>query len=233
MTRWILTCEHGGHRVPAAYARLFADAGQVLVSHRGWDPGALCAFRRIAARLADASWYSEVTRLLVDLNRSEGHPRLFSEYTRGLPPSAREEILERHYRPWRRRAEACIARWRTAGEEVVHVSVHSFTPALDGRSRNADVGLLYDPSRAAERVLCEAWRHALRELDPGLRVRLNYPYRGTADGFTRFLRGRFDQGYAGIELELNQALVGRRCIELADLAGTALLRVAGGGSVAG
>lgn len=94
-----------------------------------------------------------------------------------------------------------------AGARVIHVSAHSFTPILDGQARTADIGLLYDPSRAFESRVCRSWRDRLATAAPHLRVRRNYPYRGTADGFTTYLRTRFPMDrYAGIELEVNQRL---------------------------
>jgi hypothetical protein len=72
-------------------------------------------------------------------------------------------------------------------------------------ARTADVGLLFDPRRPLEARLCGAWREALQALEPGLRVRRNYPYRGSADGLTTWLRGRFPaRQYLGIEVEVNQ-----------------------------
>jgi predicted N-formylglutamate amidohydrolase len=91
-----------------------------------------------------------------------------------------------------------------AKQDVVHVSVHSFTPELDGDVRNADIGLLYDPKRKHEKAFCERWRTELLRRAPGLRVRMNYPYTGTSDGFTTALRRIFPKGYCGIELEVNQ-----------------------------
>jgi predicted N-formylglutamate amidohydrolase len=77
---------------------------------------------------------------------------------------------------------------------------------LDGRTRAVDVGLLFDPRRAAEAALARAWRDALATGGPPLRVRFNRPYRGTADGLTTTLRRQFADGaYLGLELEVNQA----------------------------
>jgi predicted N-formylglutamate amidohydrolase len=93
---------------------------------------------------------------------------------------------------------------------VLHISVHSFAPELDGKQRTADIGLLYDPDRGAERRFSRHWRQALKAVAPNLRVRLNYPYRGSADGHTTALRRRFTEAqYLGIELEVNQNLVVR------------------------
>jgi len=92
-----------------------------------------------------------------------------------------------------------------AGHRVIHVSSHSFTPVLDGVVRDADVGLLYDPARKAEAAFVLRWKTALESHAPDWRIRRNYPYTGTNDGLTTYLRTRFpDHLYAGIELEINQ-----------------------------
>lgn len=205
-TALLLTCEHGGNRVPPAFRALFAGHRTLLASHRGHDLGALSCARALAAMLRAPLIHAEVTRLLVDLNRSPQHPALFSEISRTLPPEARTDVLVHHYFPHRRRVEGWIAARIRAGRPVLHVAVHSFTPVLAGKVRNTELGLLYDPHRSWEARLCRHWRNALREAAPHLRVRRNYPYRGISDGFTRHLRTLFPaRSYAGIELEINQA----------------------------
>jgi hypothetical protein len=41
MDTFIITCEHGGNRVPAPHRASFRDQRELPDSHRGWDPGAL------------------------------------------------------------------------------------------------------------------------------------------------------------------------------------------------
>ncbi len=92
-----------------------------------------------------------------------------------------------------------------SGRRVVHFSMHTFTPVLDGIERQADVGLLYDPRRAGEVALCAALRRALLGRRSDLIVRMNYPYQGKADGFTTALRKNWRAvAYVGIEIEVNQ-----------------------------
>ncbi|HUL82366.1 MAG TPA: N-formylglutamate amidohydrolase, partial [Gammaproteobacteria bacterium] len=63
--------------------------------------------------------------------------------------------------------------------------------------------------RKREAALCRRWAEILKRLDPSLRVRFNYPYSGMADGLTTALRKRHAEArYLGVELEINQALVG-------------------------
>jgi predicted N-formylglutamate amidohydrolase len=203
-TRLVLTSEHGTAAVPARYAELFRGADELLSSHRAVDLGSAELTACLARRTGVRPHRARVTRLLVDCNRSPGHPGLYSEFSRALPAAERARLLERYYRPYREAVEADVARGIEAGQTVLHVSVHSFARVLDGQERNADVGLLYDPGRERERALCRRWQ-SLLQTEPGLRVRRNYPYRGVADGLVTWLRRRFPAGrYVGIELEVCQ-----------------------------
>ena len=218
-TRWLFTCEHGGHEIPPELQHAFDDAAEELASHRGWDSGALQAFEALAAAHADAAFCATTSRLLVDLNRSLHHPQVFSHRVRALSRSARAAIAARWWQPWRESVVATIEKWLAEGALVQHISVHSFTPVLGVEVRNADIGLLYDPARTGETRFCRAWQDRLRAR--GWRVRRNYPYRGAADGHTTALRKRFGPGYLGVELELNQALFPQReAALLADLVAT-------------
>jgi len=245
--------------------------------------------RRFARTLNAPLFFSTTSRLLVELNRSVHHPALFSIATKDCPPDVRDSILERYYWPYRKSVEEAIRKQVVQGKCVLHLSVHSFTPVLDGVVRQADVGFLYDPKRSVERQFAERWReyvrvvpnkvmsesrankfahgtrtgesrankfahatrtklvqgtrtgkaranklaHATRtklvqgtrttlplasqtrcygltvpEVMERLRVRRNYPYRGSADGFTTYLRTCFPPfRYLGIELEVNQRFV--------------------------
>jgi predicted N-formylglutamate amidohydrolase len=207
-TRLIVTCEHGGNEIPAPFRPLFRGHRALLASHRGFDAGALRMAQDLAAAFGAPLAASTVSRLLVDLNRSIVCPELLSEITRATSDRTRREILERHYWPYRRKVEAHISRMVLRGDRVVHISAHSFTPALCGRVRRADVGLLYDPRRRSEAALCARWQRLLAMASSRLVVRRNYPYRGDSDGFTTYLRTQFGpEQYAGIEIEINQKWV--------------------------
>jgi predicted N-formylglutamate amidohydrolase len=203
--RILLTCEHGGHRVPAAWRGLFAGRQALLRSHRGWDPGALAVARSLARSLGAPLVAATTTRLLVDPNRSEANPAVFSAFTRGLDRESRRMLLARHHRPHWERVRAAIAA-HPGG--TLHLAVHSFTPALRGERRDFALGLLYDPKRRRERELAIAWQNELAaELGRGA-VRRNAPYRGDSDGLTTALRREHsERRYLGVELELSQALL--------------------------
>ena len=211
---FLITCEHGGNRIPAPYRSLFHGYHALLDTHRGYDLGALVMARALARAFRARLVTSTISRLLVDLNRSIGHPQLFSAATRRAPAKLRAKIVEQHYRPYRVQVERLVRQSVSRGLRVIHISSHSFTPKLDGKVRRADVGLLYDPGRRGEAELCARWKGSLAAFAPELRVRRNYPYAGKGDGLTTYLRQRFPRGaYVGIELEVNQRIVltaGRR-----------------------
>ena len=206
----LITCEHGGNRVPAAYRALFEPHGEVLATHRGWDPGALTLAREMAAAFGAPLFASTTTRLLIDMNRSIGTRQLYSEFTRTLSAAARREIVAGHYRPHLDGVEAWVRATLREGRKVVHIASHSFTPEIDGQVRSADIGLLYDPGRRGEVGFSTLWIDALHRLRPELRLRRNYPYLGKGDGLTARLRRAYpDEAYVGIELEVNQQFVSR------------------------
>jgi predicted N-formylglutamate amidohydrolase len=202
---YLITCEHGGNRIPPRYRPLFQGHEALLQTHCGFDAGALAMARDLAHALAAPLFASTTSRLLIDLNRSNGHPKLYSETTRAASAAVRHEILQRYYLPYRNQAEAHIAAAIADGGRLIHISSHSFTPELDGEVRDADIGLLYDPARSGEVDLCRRWQTSLNTQAPSLTVRRNYPYTGKSDGFTAYLRRRFPADtYVGIELEINQ-----------------------------
>lgn len=199
----LLTCEHGGNDVPNEYQHLFEDAQHVLETHRGWDIGILPFAEAMARKLQAPLISSTVSRLLVELNRSLGHPQLFSEFSRELPKPARKELLEQYYFPHREMVAQAVERGLEYGR-VFHVTVHSFTPELNGQVRNADITFLYDYRHKDELAISVLWQKHL-EKALGVKVRRNYPYRGHTDGLTTTLRKHWPENdYVGICIEVNQ-----------------------------
>ncbi len=215
----LVSCEHAGNEVPAAWAALFSAGGPdglpseateaILAGHRGWDPGAAGVASRLASTLAAPVLLHRVTRLLADVNRSVDAPDLLSEFSRGLAGAERARLLAEVHAPHRASVERIAASAIRSGLRVLHVSVHSFADSLDGVRRDLELGVLFDPARVWERRLAEAWAAAMADARPDWRVMHNEPYLGVADGLTTSVRRRFGGGaYAGIELEIRQGLIG-------------------------
>jgi predicted N-formylglutamate amidohydrolase len=200
----IISCEHASYAIPVEYRYLFASDSAVLTTHEGYDIGALELAQRLA-KLADYALFANTSRLLVELNRSLHHPKLFSRFTQPLTKDQRQGVLSQYYHPYRQQLEDAMQLAIINKQRIIHLSIHSFTPELHGQKRDCAIGLLYDSRRKREKDLCHTWRKLLLRQNGELRIRMNYPYAGKADGFTTYLRQQFDeQHYLGIELEVNQ-----------------------------
>ena len=99
--RLLLTCEHAGCVVPSNLRTPFHGKRKLLMSHRGWDPYAWEIARNVQKILRVPLLVHRVSRLVVEVNRSPGHPKLFSEITRALPEETKRRILKRWYHPHR------------------------------------------------------------------------------------------------------------------------------------
>lgn len=201
---FIISCEHASNAIPEEWAYLFRDGNEVLKSHRGWDPGALPLAKKLAKLLNVQEVVYPFGRLLIEPNRSLHHPKLFSEFTKNLSPSAKQKLIDEFWTPHRNEILKRINSIR--GEKsALHIGVHTFTPVFDGQVREVDIGLLYDPGREMEKSFCNALRKSLNAQFPDLKIRMNQPYKGSADGLTTSLRKQFTpEEYMGIELEVNQ-----------------------------
>lgn len=214
----ILTCEHARNTIPIAYQSLFTHARQDLKGHRGFDIGSEIIFDTLSSALSCFSKKGEYSRLLVDLNRSESSHSLFSTYMQPLSIEEKKHVLYTYYVPYRKKVVSEIEKNIKIGKTILHLSIHSFTPILNGVERQTDIGLLYDPKDYSEKLYCSNLKSNLQEILPDFVIRKNYPYRGNADGFTTFCRKIFPAHYLGIELEFNQKHLydKQQCLRIAN-----------------
>lgn len=204
-----ISCEHASHDVPKSLKKLFQAKKMWLKTHRGYDIGALDVAEALQKEIGDRFFQGKFSRLVVDLNRSAKSRRLFSNVTQALTNDEKNKILHELYFPYRNDVYKFLKKSIEANRVVVHLSVHSFTPVLNGKSRDCDIGILYDPSSAMERKFANKLKDLLDVVFPDFKIRRNYPYQGKSDGLTREMRGKFKKAkYLGIELEFNQKLLG-------------------------
>jgi predicted N-formylglutamate amidohydrolase len=199
-----LSCEHGGNKIPHQFNQLFSSVTDVLSTHRGFDIGALELFGNLNSLKPTFAISSDISRLVVDLNRSLHRRSLFSQWTKPLSAEIKQEILTRYYFPFRNEFKNQLSRF-IESNPVVHLSVHTFTPVLNGEIRQTDIGILYHPARQGEKDFAQIWKEEMHKLLPQMRVRFNYPYLGKPDGHVAYHRKQYsNEQYKGIELEVNQ-----------------------------
>ncbi len=202
----LITAEHASNAVPEDLAWCFQRHSDVLQTHRAWDPGSGELAKQLARELSAPILSGKLTRLLVDLNRSIRHPRLFSEFSRKLSDDERHELVRQWHAP----------HWQAYRDHIdqpgrwLHIAWHSFTPVLEGVVRRSDIGLLYDPTRTQERNWCRSLIVSLRNRFSDLKVHANQPYRGTSNGLGQQHRRHFrSDKLITLEIEINTRLLGQ------------------------
>jgi predicted N-formylglutamate amidohydrolase len=174
------------------------------------------AAERMSARLGAPLIVNEHPIDLIDVTRPLHHRQLFSKLTRTLAPNDRDKLIAEVYETYLQRVRATIDSMIRKNGFLIHLAVSSFNLKARGKIRRTDVGLLYDPSRDDERDLCLDWIDEMWERAPMLRVRRNYPRRGTTAGLTRSFRREFAaEEYQGMEVWLNRAWA-RRNVAMRD-----------------
>ena len=200
----ILTCEHASNKLPVAFKS--AVPAEVLKTHCAYDIGAIQVFRKLV-KFAKPEFFSEgkFSRLFVDLNRTITNKSAFSDYLRdNAKAKAQATVYWTEYRAAIEKFVESALKPKTQAATIVHLGIHSFTPELNGKVRNTDIGILYDPARPQERAYANVIKDEIKRLYPTMKVRFNYPYKGTSDGLTTTLRKKFGPRYVGIEIEINQ-----------------------------
>ncbi len=204
----VVSCEHAAWRLPDHVDLGLNEA--CLQSQAGWDHGAAAIARDVAFGLAAPAHYGDFTRTFVDLNRPPDHADVVPQRCYGLAvpgnaalsAAARAARIARYHRPYWDAVRADVVAVRST-RDCLHLSSHSFSPALDPERRTYDLGVLYAPDSGWEAELAERLLAGLRAA--GFDVRANEPYGGSGPALTTELRreslaapgGR----YAGIEIE--------------------------------
>jgi predicted N-formylglutamate amidohydrolase len=206
----LLTCEHATNRLPFA-GRGSRTVRVALDSHWGWDIGAWELTRELARRLHCGAVGGRWSRLLIDLNRRIEDDTLVRRtagstslpWNEGIGADEIERRMLEYHMSYHAEVDRLILRRLVRGVRPTLLSIHSFTPALRGRARPFEIGVLYEHHRATAHRLGRALR---RE---GLSVRYNQPYSGVAGMMYSVDRHGTQHRLPCLELEVNQRLFER------------------------
>jgi predicted N-formylglutamate amidohydrolase len=204
----LILCDHASNAMPAEFGGLGLP-GPDLERHIAYDIGAAEVSRSLARRLGAPAILSRFSRLLIDPNRGLDDPTLVMRVADGavVPGNAAidaagiEARLTRFYRPYDEAITLAIENSLSAGIVPAIVSIHSFTPMMQGRARPWHCGLLWD---ADERIAAPLI--AALAADKGLIVGANQPYDGALEGDT-LDRHAGARGLANVLIEIRQDLI--------------------------
>ena len=182
----VVVCDHASNRIPSRLNRLgLSDAA--LTSHIAWDPGAAEVAGRLAEHLHAPLIASGYSRLVIDCNRpltSKDSIALTSAHL-VIPGNQAVGTVDRALRtaalfyPYHRAIAGVLDRRAAAGRPSLLLSIHSFTPVLNGNRRPWQVGFAYGRDSRLALLLLDAFAR-----DGGVVIGHNEPY--TVDDTTDY-----------------------------------------------
>jgi predicted N-formylglutamate amidohydrolase len=157
----VLVCDHASNRVPRCLGTL-GLAPEQLADHIGWDPGAAEVARQLAEQLDAPLVSSGYSRLVIDCNRPLGNAASIAERSAGVPvpgnlgltAQARAARVETLFRPYHEAIDRLLDA-RTNRPSLL-LSIHSFTPVLNGEKRPWSVGVSHWRDRRFAVLLSKA-----------------------------------------------------------------------------
>ncbi|UZK67657.1 N-formylglutamate amidohydrolase [Sphingomonas sp. M1-B02] len=205
---FLLIGDHAGNAIPSALGTLGLDQAE-RERHIAWDIGIAGLGPLLAERL-DATFISQAySRLVVDCNRGLDAPDAIAEASDGiripgnvgLRPEDRAARFAEIHEPYHHAIAAELARRDGLGIETILVALHSFTPAMGGKARPWQIGILHDRGNA---TLARTVLDALRE-KRDLVVGDNEPY--AMDGIDYTVPRHAYPARPYVEVEIRQDLL--------------------------
>ena len=204
----LLICDHASNFIPRALANLGLDETH-LWRHIAYDIGAAEVTRQLSRRLGFTAMLCGFSRLVIDPNREPGTPSSVPDCAdgvevpgnRGLSDAQSRRRVETFFEPYHQAIEDRLSLMKARGPAPAVVSLHSFTPVMDGFERPWQVAALWD--RDARLPL--PFMETLRAL--GFTVGDNEPYSGRDfHGYT-MQRHADAKGFANLLVEIRQDLI--------------------------
>lgn len=206
---FLLIGDHAGSAVPERLGDLGLTAAD-RARHIAVDIG-VRGFGRELAHLLDAPFIHQTySRLVIDCNRDPLHEEAIAIQSDGtsiignsaLDVAARKARTEAIHTPYHAAISAILDARQTAGTETILLSLHSFTPKLDGFVRPWHVGVLHWLGRTDFAMAMIAKLQG----DKAICVGDNAPYRMDATDYTVPLHA-FSRDLRYAEIEIRQDLI--------------------------
>ncbi len=177
----LLVCDHASSRFPEALGDMGLDPF-ARRCHLAVDIGAGALTERLGESLGVTAVLAQYSRLIVDCNRQLLDPSAFLVFGDGifvpgnnnLRDDAKRQRSDAIYWPYHNAINDQVGRLRSIGPPPLFVSIHSFTPVLNGVSRSVEMGVLWDADEEVARIVIEELQSA------GYKVGDNEPYSGKA-----------------------------------------------------
>lgn len=204
----LLICDHASHRFPKSLGDMGLDPF-ARRCHLAVDIGAGGVTKKLAKSLEVTAVVHNYSRLVVDCNRQLMDPSAFLEYGDGILVPGNRNLHQEDkdlrasalYWPYHCAIDEQVQRLRKAGPLPAFISIHSFTPVLNGESRKWEMGILWDKDQSLRDIFLEDLRAA------GYVVGDNEPYSGKAPQDFTIDHHAEEVGLPHIGIEIRQDLI--------------------------
>ena len=204
----LLVCDHASHRFPKSLGDMGLDPF-ARRCHLAVDIGAGPVTESLAKSLGVTAVVHNYSRLIVDCNRELMDPSAFLQYGDGILVPGNRNLRQADkdlrasalYWPYHCAVDEQVQRLAKAGPPPAFISIHSFTPVLNGESRAWEMGVLWDKDEKTRMIFLEGLR------DAGYKVGDNEPYSGKAPQDFTIDHHAEEHGLPHIGIEIRQDLI--------------------------
>ena len=208
---FLLLGDHAGREIPHALGDLGLSAAERR-RHIAWDIGVAGLGQALSAALGATFIRQRFSRLVIDCNRDPARADAIPEVSdgavvpgnHGLSPAERRARVAEIAEPYQAAIAAELDARARHGRPTTLVSLHSFTPRMDGFDRPWRFGVLHAQDSAFSRAVLARLR---AQVGAGL-VGDNAPYSMDEVDFTIPHHAR-PRGLDYLELEVRQDLLAR------------------------
>ena len=204
----LLVCDHASNRFPRSLGTMGLDYLD-RVSHIALDIGANAVAETLANNLGATAVLCQYSRLIVDCNRELIDDSAFLEHSDGidvpgnqnLQSDEKERRASEIYWPYHNAIKDQIVRLKKNGIDPVVISIHSFTPIINGSDREWEIGVLWDKDIETAEIFLTRLGEA------GYLVGNNEPYSGKdPEDFTIDYHAE-SAGLPHVGIEISQNLI--------------------------
>ncbi len=211
----VIVCDHASNRVPKSLDNLGLGKKD-LAKHIAWDPGTEIIGKYLSEKLDAPAVYASYSRLVVDLNRGETNKECMRDESdhvhipgnANLTKADRAQRLKEIFWPYHEAIDKTVTSYTKRGVAPMFLSMHSFTPEMDGFKRPWEIGILWNREEKIARKLAAN----LRSQNPGMTVGENEPYSLKAVNYSKNTISTHaeSRGIPYVIVEFRQDLVGTK-----------------------
>ena len=206
---FLIVADHADRLIPGHLGNMGLEANH-LDRHIAYDIGALWAAKHLAAITGACLIHTRYSRLVLDVNRGQDDPGQIPAISDQTPIPAnqnmtaqmRQQRLKALFDPYHQAIADQLDSIAAQGKTPALISIHSFTPHMNGIARPWDIGFVWEHDARLVLPVIEGLRAK------GWRVGDNEPYSGLGHprGYTNHVHAE-KLGRPNLLVEFRQDLI--------------------------